>query len=529
MMRFFHFRNDKWIFGYLWNRLSPSARQAFERHLEGCKECRARLEKEQELETLLHEVGQNAVTPQDSLDNVKSKIGPLKPYEYIEITEEVKKKSIPLQYVFNATAAMAVIALISFCIWMGLPKVEPVTVDKLVGRGLQVIPAGENKPKVYVLGDRIHQGDIITTAPNTRAVLKFGNMGTLWVQQGTQLAFLGQDSADFAVDSGEIWVEVSRHGTPFRVQTPMGKVSVLGTEFRVIIKEGYLTVACLKSRVQLENQYGNVTINQGWKSYTKPGSAPKEPVKMSGNSDWRNLVDYYGKKSDKEKVLSYMQLMKLGEEKYNNREYEKAWNYYAWATVLEPESQKAWIGMGDCSADLRLVHRAQKEFLWAYQINQDRFAENWNCGCVLLDAGDYEMAQMMMRRMIKNRPDYHGGWLILGEVNMATGRYEEARYDFNKSWMAGVKDCPACFERYVIDMAYMAYVNEDYSAMAAYKKQWPENFDPRAYPWALTARIYRKLGSIQGERNAWWHYLHDVPDGPFSQEAKQRLDILEKL
>jgi tetratricopeptide (TPR) repeat protein len=528
-MRFFHFRNDKWIFGYLWNQLSPAARQAFEKHIEGCKDCRARLEKERELETLLQETGQNLAPTQESLENLKAKIGPLKPYEYVEITEEVEKKSVSLQYVFKTAAAMAVIALVSFCIWMGLPKVEPVTVDKLVGRGLQVIPAGESKPKVFVLGDRIRKGDIIMTAPNTRAALKFGNMGTLWIQQGTQLAFLGQDSADFSVDSGEVWVEVSRHGTPFHVQTPMGKVSVLGTEFRVIVKEGYLTVACIKSRVQLENQYGNVTINQGWKSYAKPDSAPKEPVKLSGNTDWRNLVDYYGKKTPEEQQLSYFQLMKLAQEKYNNKEYEKAWNYYAWATVLEPESQKAWIGMGDCSADLRLVKRACKEFLWAYQINPDKFAENWNCGCVLLDSGDYEMAQMMMQRMIKNRPDYHGGWLMLGEVNMAQGRYEEARYNLSKSWMTGVKDCPACAERYWIDMAYMAYLNGDMSAMDAYKKQWAVDFNPRAYGWALTARIYRKQGSIQGERNAWWHYLHNVPDGPFAKEAHQRLDILEKL
>lgn len=528
-MRFFHFQKDKWILGYLWNQLSPSAREAFERHLNECSACRAQLEKEKNLESLLHATGDYMAPEKEGLDNLKAKIGPLPPYEYVEIKEKSSKTPLYRQFAFQSVAVMAVMAVVALLIWMGIPRIEPVKVDKLVGKGLLItsINTGETKP--YNRGDRLYRGDILRTQPGTRAVLKVGNLGTVWVQQGTQLVFLGQENSEFSVDSGEIWVQVDRHGNPFRVQTPMGKVSVMGTEFRILIKEGYLTVACLKSKVKLENEYGNVIINQGWKSYAKPGMAPKDPVKVSGGNDWRNQVDYYGKQNPEQQNLSYLKLMKLARENYSKGDYEGAWKYYAWASVLRPESPRAWQGMGYCSGHIDQIQRAKKEFLASYNLDPDSFGVDWICGSVFLDTGDYSLSAMMMRRMIKEKPQYHGCWLLVGEACMAQGQYDEARNYFNKAWVAGIKDCECCYKRYLIDMAYMASLSGNKAELNAYMSKWPKDLSVQSFNWCYVARTYQRLGSIQGERSAWYKYMEKNPQGPFAKEARARLDKLENM
>ncbi len=528
-MRFFHFQKDKWILGYLWNQLSPSAREAFERHLEGCSACRAQLEKEKNLESLLHETGEYMAPEKEGLDDLKAKIGPLPPYEYVEIKEKSSKTPLYRQFAFQSVAVMAVMAVVALLIWMGIPRIEPVKVDKLVGKGLLItsINTGETKP--YNRGDRLYRGDILRTQPGTRAVLKVGNLGTVWVQQGTQLVFLGQENSEFSVDSGEIWVQVDRHGNPFRVQTPMGKVSVMGTEFRILITEGYLTVACLKSKVKLENEYGNVIINQGWKSYAKPGMAPKDPVKVSGGNDWRNQVDYYGKQNPEQQNLSYLQLMESACNYYCKGDYEGAWKCYAWAAVLKSNSSRAWWGMGYSSAQLYNYQRSRNEFIHSYKLNPASFKDDWLPSSVLLNYGEYDLINKLMEHRTQRDPGYHGGWLILGEVNMLEGKYQEADACFNRAWETGIKDCEACYLRYNVSRAYMAALKGDMAKLDEYKRNWPKDINVYSFDWALVARTYQRLGSIQGERSAWYKYMEKNPQGPFAKEARARLDKLENM
>ncbi len=58
---------------------------------------------------------------------------------------------------------------------------------------------------------------------------------------------------------GEAFFQVEK-GEPFVVETPLGKVQVLGTSFNVKAREGYFEVDCFTGKVRVTNQNGSTQV-----------------------------------------------------------------------------------------------------------------------------------------------------------------------------------------------------------------------------------------------------------------------------
>lgn len=108
-------------------------------------------------------------------------------------------------------------------------------------------------------GSILHEGDVIRTAPGSRAVLSLLNGSVARLSAGTEVELSqlksrdGQDEAEFALQSGNIWIKRTEKDsvkTSFKVLTDHLEVSSLGTIFNVekAAREG---VQVLDGKVQV--------------------------------------------------------------------------------------------------------------------------------------------------------------------------------------------------------------------------------------------------------------------------------------
>jgi hypothetical protein len=523
MMRFFHFQTDKWILKYLWNQLSPAARQAFEKHLESCGSCRARLAKEKEFETLLVDAGKSIAPSMEGLNRIKEKIGDLPPLSGEKSSPERKTPSLSWKQVLQGAVVAVVVVIALLSGWNLIPRLEPVKIDRVVGSYLKAKSLDNQSERFMARGDRLYPHDVLLTKKGTRVKVKVGNLGYIWVRSDSAILFNDKENSTFAMDSGEIWVEIKKHGQPFLITTPMGTVRVLGTEYRVTLDASKLTVDCRKSRVMLENPLGNVVIPQGFTSETRKGEAPSAPVPSTPQPDWRKVVDYYGKMKPEEFHNYASSLCGKGKKAYFDNDFEKSWQYYAQASYLvDYRSYNPLEGMGYNSWKLGIKERARNEFLRAYYLEPDN-TKNSPMALVLLESGDYEIVKKCSICIYHNDPKQRDSLFYFGEAYLGQHNYPEAERYIDMAFPQDYEHRDECYYRYHVDKAYLAVMRGDYSQAYKQLSQLDPNIKPDSFTVSLLALTYQKLGNRSAENEAWSKYLEIYPTGPYSQLANQRL------
>jgi ferric-dicitrate binding protein FerR (iron transport regulator) len=522
-MRFFHFHTDKWVLQYLWNQLSPSARKAFEKHLESCDSCRARLAKEKEFESLMVEAGKFIAPAMEGLNRIKEKIGELPPLSEGKSSPERKIPSLSWKQAWQGAAVAVVVAIALLSGWNLIPRLEPVKIDKVVGSYLKAKSLDNQSEHFLARGDRVYPHDVLLTKKGTRVKVKIGNLGYIWVRSDSSLTFNNKENSTFAMESGEIWVEIKKHGQPFLITTPMGTVKVLGTEYRVTLDASKLTVDCLKSRVMIENPLGNVVIPQGFTSETRKNEAPSTPIPSTPQPDWRKVVDYYGKMKQEDFHEFASSLCGKGQKAYIYKNFEESWKYYAQASYLmDYKSYSTLEGMGYNSWKLGLKDRACNEFLKAYCLNPLKDKET-PIAKVFLESGYYELAWKTALNIYHSHADKKDPCFYLGETYLALHKYQEAERYIDMAFPPDYEHRDECYYRYHVDKAYLAAMRGDITQAYKQLSQLDPNIKPDSFTVSLLALTYQKLGNRSAENEAWSKYLEIYPTGPYSQLANQRL------
>lgn len=92
--------------------------------------------------------------------------------------------------------------------------------------------------------------------------------------------------------NGEAFFKVAK-GSKFIVQSPQGKVSVLGTQFNIYDRDGYYEVECLEGKVQVDLKDGTTyVLLAGDKLSSKQGTPVNLEKKKVEKIDWlNNYVD----------------------------------------------------------------------------------------------------------------------------------------------------------------------------------------------------------------------------------------------
>jgi hypothetical protein len=135
-----------------------------------------------------------------------------------------------------------------------------------------VIQGAAGEPRRATVNDRLNNQDVITTAANTRAAIKFTDDGsTVRLNPSSQLTVTAEgERADMVktvqLDVGELWARVTRGEGErrFQVQTPVGVAAVKGTDFIVrVAADGTTTVITLEGVVEFFNAGGTADVNEG--------------------------------------------------------------------------------------------------------------------------------------------------------------------------------------------------------------------------------------------------------------------------
>jgi len=79
----------------------------------------------------------------------------------------------------------------------------------------------------------------------------------------TSFAFNGDEVERVVKLDGEAYFEVKKDGRPFTVNTPRGKVRVLGTSFNVYSREGVMRVSCSTGKVGVSFESSSPDAGQG--------------------------------------------------------------------------------------------------------------------------------------------------------------------------------------------------------------------------------------------------------------------------
>lgn len=107
-----------------------------------------------------------------------------------------------------------------------------------------------------------------------RETLRIGERAVAVAEPGAALAWRVDGAAQVDQSRGNVFYRVDRAEIPFVVTTPAGRVTVLGTCFRVDVAEGSTTVMVYEGAVSVESELGRVRVSPGEQAVLAPGRAP---------------------------------------------------------------------------------------------------------------------------------------------------------------------------------------------------------------------------------------------------------------
>jgi len=131
--------------------------------------------------------------------------------------------------------------------------------------------------------------EIMAAAGTTqRADLPDGS--SVRLNAATTFAFTGSDADRVAELDGEAFFEVQKDGRPFTVNTPRGRVNVLGTSFNVYSRSGVMRVSCATGKVGVsfnDNSVDAHTLTPGQSvSIDARGEISLAPITDAESLDW---------------------------------------------------------------------------------------------------------------------------------------------------------------------------------------------------------------------------------------------------
>lgn len=138
-----------------------------------------------------------------------------------------------------------------------------------------VVVEPNNNQRAAQLGQRLNNGDLVATSPNTRAAIRFTDDGSLVrLNPNSQLQVRAEGdrgalSKTLELEFGELWARVSPQQGAFQVQTPAGVAAVRGTEFVVRVgPDGATTIITLEGALDFFNDAGTVQVGAGRRAST---------------------------------------------------------------------------------------------------------------------------------------------------------------------------------------------------------------------------------------------------------------------
>lgn len=197
---------------------------------------------------------------------------------------------------FALAAGLLVIASVSYFLGPAI-EVDPSATEfphayMQEAHACTVIPR-DGSPAEFAGRTQIRPGDIVTTAANGSAIIRFENENTLFILSADTRAGLSQDegSKTIHLTSGQIYCDVARQGVgnQWRIITSDGEAKVLGTRLAVSAGHEGTRIAVTSGRVRVTARDSRQTIEApaGFAAELTPTTAilvrlaPTEPTRLA--------------------------------------------------------------------------------------------------------------------------------------------------------------------------------------------------------------------------------------------------------
>jgi len=522
---------------YLSGLLTEKQNAEFERHLALCPDCQAQVKQQKELEVTLRGFGQLTQPSVEKVDEAVTAI--MAQIKQPERVKEAVKHSKPLWnewFDFSRPMAwgpaLAGILLVIVASWMVFrpASLSPVKIARLVGDSLEVQSSGESGQHTLNRGGKLKAGDQIKTGPGTRLALLLGNSGEIWLEQNSKLKVLPGTGNALELESGKLWVVLDKkQPMPFRVKTPSGIVTALGTEFVIqILPDDKMMVACMRHSVAVKNDKGSVVVPSGQKTYASSQAAPHSPMPLSGFEDWRKAIDLYGQMSPEELQKVRNGYMKTAANEYYNNNFLDARRYYSIVAYINPKSRSAFVGMGYSSSRAGEFENAINEFKTADLLKPDESRTLYNLTLALLETREYEEAKKYSLKFTEIESNIAESWILLGDSYIYSNDIYNSEKSYRKAISLNKSINMRMKDHLHAGLAEIARVQKNYELVE--KELSAINFEKtqEGYPFVVAARYYQDTGKPRSEMKAWQGYLVRRPDAGFSEEARERIRTIKK-
>ena len=192
---------------------------------------------------------------------------------------------------FTGWAAAAGVAVAAVAVWMARPLYLPesgsvASLARVVG-DVQM-DAGDGHWTPLAAGSVVKAGTVIRTGSTGRAALTVKHGVELRLDSATQLAF--NDESDANLSQGAVYVDSGPDaGAPaadFQLETPVGSVRHLGTQYEARLADGGLRVGIREGRVEISGARGRVLGSAGEVLTVSDGGMTRSRLAPTA-ADWK--------------------------------------------------------------------------------------------------------------------------------------------------------------------------------------------------------------------------------------------------
>ncbi|MCX5772817.1 MAG: FecR domain-containing protein [Candidatus Hydrogenedentes bacterium] len=250
--------------------LSHGERVILEQHLAECPGCRVVARKHQRVAALLFESFGGNRLKHDLAPAIIENLPPMEPLRINVKPEmgrrEVKpERTLALTHVIPAVAAMVlcVVGVVLYLNWPPEPQRAEGAVGVVTWCGGEVNQgSGPVRPfsRAYT-SNYVRLGQKFQTGPKSNLMLSLRGPTLLKANEKTRLSVT--DDRAVQLEEGQVWLRVAKENRQFKVYTPAGEVTVLGTVFDVIVTGSKAVITVVEGVVQVSNGISKVRVDSG--------------------------------------------------------------------------------------------------------------------------------------------------------------------------------------------------------------------------------------------------------------------------
>lgn len=282
--------------------LEEHEHRAVMEHVERCVSCRNELERLRETAGILHRAFSRDRLITDLTSRVMMYLPEMDPELPACGHQSASDRAESSRYLWAVVAGVAAaLLLVAGLTWLTWPEManqgaaswdQPETAGMILGvtEGVTAVRNSATAPiRQAKASHPVETGTRYETGTGQGAVFGLRDGSRISLLEQSSLTIIGH--REIALNSGRAWFDITHNGDRFRVKTPDGLITVMGTTFGVAVEEGRTKVTVINGLVQVENVGSFVLLSRD--EQTEMGTAVSSLTVRKNPADvaaWREKI-----------------------------------------------------------------------------------------------------------------------------------------------------------------------------------------------------------------------------------------------